>query len=171
MLRKLAELTRMRVLANEKPQCHQKQLVHFITAGQLPQNCPTQDRTSVLAPGNDWSMRADLNKQPRFPTDITTTLRPDIVLWSATEKRVLIVKLTVPCEEGKQEVYERKQLHYAELGAEVQGKSWRATTDPVKAGCSWHCEPLNQALPEKHWLHVSRSRKNKQNGEGFGSKE
>ena len=116
VLRKLTELTEsIRVLANKKPQCHQKQIGNF---GQSVQNCPTQDRTSVLAPGNDWSMRADLDKQL---TDITkTTLTPDIVLWLATEKRVLIVKLTVPCEGGIQEAYERKKLLYAELVAECQ---------------------------------------------------
>ena len=34
-----------------------KQLVYFITAEQLLRNCPTQ-RVSVLAPGNDWSIKA-----------------------------------------------------------------------------------------------------------------
>lgn len=59
MLRKLALLTEsMRVLPNKKPQHHQKQLVHFVIVGQSVQNCPTQEGTSGLDPGNDWLMRA-----------------------------------------------------------------------------------------------------------------
>ena len=102
----------------------------FVTAGQVGKKCPKVGRTSVLAPG--WSMRTDLDKQLRFPFDITvTTLRPDIVLWSTSEKRVLLVELTVPWEQNIQEAYERKKARYADLVAECQEKGWRATTYPV----------------------------------------
>ena len=81
-------------------------------------------------------MRADLDKQLKFPTDIiTTSLRPDIVMWSVTEKRVLIVELTVPWEGAIQEAYERKKSRYADLVAECQQRGWRATTYPVEVGC------------------------------------
>ena len=136
-LGKLAEHTEgMRVLANEKSSVQQRQLVQFVTAGQAGKKCPKSDKTSVLAPGKDWSMRADLHKQLRFPFDITiTTLRPDMVLWSTTEKRVLLVELTVPWEQNIQEAYERKKARYADLVAECQEKGWKATTYPVEIGC------------------------------------
>ncbi len=126
----------MRVLANETSRSQQRQLVHFVSAGQAKKNTPKTDRTSVLAQGKDWAMRADLDKQLRFPVDITiTTLKPDIVLWSLTEKRVLLVELTVPWEQNIQEAFERKKARYAELVAECQEKGWRATTYPVEVGC------------------------------------
>lgn len=54
-------------------------------------------RLEHQSPGNSLSVRAGVKKQLRFPTDITiTTLRPDITLWLATEKCVLVVELTVP---------------------------------------------------------------------------
>ena len=134
-MRKLAEHTEsMRVQANENPGSQQKQLVPFVAAGQAGKKYPKVGKTSVLTPG--WSMRTDLGKQLRFPFDITiTTLRPDIVLWSTTEKRVLLVELTVPWEQNIQEAYERKKARYADLVAECQEKGWRATTYPVEVGC------------------------------------
>ena len=136
VLRKLAEHTEnMRILANGRPKSQQRQHIHFISADQPAKN-PPQGRTPVLAPGAAWSMTADLDKQLRFPTIITTTtLRPDIVLWSVAEKRVLLVELTVPWEQGLQEAYERKKLRYTDLVAECQEKGWRATTYPVEVGC------------------------------------
>ena len=54
----------------------------------------------ILATSNDWQMRADVNRQLSFPQHIaTTSLRPDIVLWSQTEKTVLPIELTVPNED------------------------------------------------------------------------
>lgn len=81
-------------------------------------------------------MIADLDKQPRFPAEITTTiLTPDILLWLAPERRAVIAELTIPWEEGSQEAYERKKLRYADLVAECQEKGWRATTYPLEVGC------------------------------------
>lgn len=55
-------------------------------------------------------MRADLDRQLKFPQEITTTsLRPDIVLWSTPTTTVIMVALTVPWEEGKEAAFERKK--------------------------------------------------------------
>jgi len=62
----------------------------------------------IVAPGGAWSMRAYLGEQLQFPTDIAiTTLRPDIVLWSMAERRVLLVKMIVPCEQSIEEAWMR----------------------------------------------------------------
>lgn len=80
--KKLSEHTEnARIQANEKPRSQLKLCVQLVPAGQSVKSRP-QDRTPVLAPGSEWSMRADLDKQLRFLTDISnTTLRPDMVLW------------------------------------------------------------------------------------------
>lgn len=66
-------------------------------------------------------MRVDLGKRLKFPNNITTvSLRPDIILWSAIEKHVLMIELTVSWEERIQEAYERKKLQDAILLAECQ---------------------------------------------------
>lgn len=82
VLKWLAEHTffSFRVLENRNPQCHQKHCVQFYLAGEMEQNCPTPGRISVLTPGNDLSMGADFTKQLKFLSQITTSLKPDIVL-------------------------------------------------------------------------------------------
>ena len=55
-------------------------------------------------------MRADVSRQLRFPQYIASTnLQPDIVLWSQTEKAVLLIELTVPHEDLFDEVRERNR--------------------------------------------------------------
>ena len=44
-------------------------------------------------------MLADMDTKLCFPAEIaSTSLLPDLVLWSAALKRVYIIELTVPCE-------------------------------------------------------------------------
>lgn len=71
VLRKLAEATEnMRFSASKEPQ-----LVQFVFSRTVSKDLPVQAKTPVLA-GNDWC---------NFPTNITSTsLRPDIVLWSVS---------------------------------------------------------------------------------------
>ena len=81
----------------------------------------------------DWRMVADVGRQLVFPKEIaTTTLRPDIVLWSPSKKKALIIELTVPWEDAVDEAFERKHLRYAELAAEAQQRGWNTEVRPVE---------------------------------------
>lgn len=81
-------------------------------------------------------MAADLSRQLKFPAEIiTTSLRPDIVIWSARAKAVIMVELTVPWEEHMESAYERKKDKYAELAAMCSQAGWRPFTFPVEVGC------------------------------------
>ena len=74
-------------------------------------------------------MEVDLGRQFQFPQEIcSTTLRPDMVLWSAAVKSVLLIELTVPWEEGLEAAYERKMV------AECRESGWTARTYPVEVG-------------------------------------
>ncbi|KAJ8333436.1 hypothetical protein SKAU_G00414440 [Synaphobranchus kaupii] len=64
-----------------------------------------------------------------------TNLRPDLVLWSNTWRRVFIVELTVPWEDAIDEAYERKKLRYANLAAEAEERGWDVKLRPVEVGC------------------------------------
>ena len=41
-------------------------------------------------------MKVDLKHKLDFPDVIQTTLPPDIVLWSAEDKKIIIMELRVP---------------------------------------------------------------------------
>lgn len=68
-----------------------------------------------------------------FPPEIATTnLRPNLMLWSSSLRRVYIIELTVPWEDAVEEVYERKSLKYAELAADAEQHGWEARVCPVE---------------------------------------
>lgn len=61
-------------------------------------------------------------------------LRPDVVMWSAAAKMVLITEQTVPWEEGMSVAHEFKWLKYSDLAAECRDLGWSATIHLVEVG-------------------------------------
>lgn len=110
-------------------------MIHFVREGGGAPNI-TQPQRSVLAGSCEWNLRVDLDRQLRFPTEITTTnLRPDIVLWSGTAQAVILAELTVPWEGGMEAAFERKKDRYLDLIAECREGGWSAVSYPVEVGC------------------------------------
>ncbi|XP_061749210.1 uncharacterized protein LOC133547614 isoform X2 [Nerophis ophidion] len=136
VLMKLAEiLESSRREANSQPIAKQHSVM-FVRPGEGKGDTSRRGPRSVLSLARDWSMRADIGKQLQFPREITTTsLRPDIVLWSAVTKSAMLVELTIPWEEGIQAAYERKAAKYADLAAECREAGWSTTIYPVEVGC------------------------------------
>ncbi len=99
----------------------------------------TTKQWSLLSPGGNWELRADLDCQLNFPRQITiTSLWPDIVLWSTTTRTVIMAELAVPWVDGLESAFERKKEKYAELAVaciEVEGF--------ILSNGSW--------LPGLHW--------------------
>lgn len=135
-LAKLAEVREScRVAANCTPAAAKPFPAGFVKSGSMLQP-PTQKRNTVLTQCKEWLVLADLRKQLVFPREIgTTTLRPDIIMWSTVEKSVLLVELSIPWVEGMAAAHKRKHLKYSELVAECQEAGWRARVYPVEVGC------------------------------------
>lgn len=66
---------------------------------------------------------------------VQMTLRPGVVMLSTVAKRVLIIELTVPWEEGIPAAHELKRLKYSEPAAECREAGWKASVHPVEVGC------------------------------------
>ncbi|KAL7877460.1 hypothetical protein SRHO_G00041030 [Serrasalmus rhombeus] len=62
-------------------------------------------------------------------------LRPDLVFWSNSCRRVYIIELTVPWEKTIDEAYERKRLLYSDLTAQAEERGWTVLVCPVEVGC------------------------------------
>lgn len=93
-------------------------------------------REGILKPGREWQMLVDLKKQLIFPREITiTTFRPDIVMWSAEDKIVIIIELTIQWEGNSTADHERKHLKCSKMAAECQEAGWNANVYPVEVGC------------------------------------
>lgn len=107
--------------------------VAFIQSGEAGHR--TVAGRSALFPGKCWEMRVDLDKQLVFPTEITeTSQRPDVVMWSTAAKKVLVIELTAPWEEGISAAHELKRKKYSDLAEECKGGGWSATIHPVEVG-------------------------------------
>lgn len=100
-----------------------------------------------LGGARDWKMVADLGQSLCFPAETaSTTLRPDLVLWSASLHLVYIIKLMVPWEAAVEEAYERKKVRYAELAADARQNGWDAKIRPVEVGCRGFTATLTSRL-------------------------
>ena len=62
-------------------------------------------------------MEVDFRKIPVFPdlTNLKMALSQDVVLWSKTGKKLIIIKLIVTLETGCYGAYERKKAKYTEF--------------------------------------------------------
>ena len=110
----------------------------FVCEGAKPTKtkASTTSDPGQLGGARDWRLVVDLSPRLYFPPEIATTnLRPDLVLWSSSTKKVYIVELTVPWEDAVEEAYERKSLKYAELAADAEQRGWKAKVCPVEVGC------------------------------------
>ena len=72
--------------------------ISFVREGKNPKKRETVSaRSHLLNGGYDWQVKTDLDEKLIFPPNIAiTNLRPDIIVWSDDEKKVLLVELTVP---------------------------------------------------------------------------
>ena len=153
VLRELAStFEQRRTTINALPQTSSKK-VHvtpFVPAGQPQGHHPTSKDTSILQSARDWRLEVDLDKKLVFPPEIvTTTLRPDMVLWSKAAKLAYVVELTVPWEEGVEEAYERKKLKYSDLAAEASQNGWKTLIFPVEVGSRGYVATSTTSLLRK----------------------
>jgi len=93
-------------------------------------------RRNILTSAKDWEVISDLGGEGTFPSDIAiTNLRPDVVIWSPSQRQVILGELTVPWEDNMQEAYERKYTRYAELKADCTRRGWCTFCYPFEIGC------------------------------------
>ncbi|XP_077060725.1 cadherin-like protein 26 [Siphateles boraxobius] len=109
----------------------------FVREGaKPPKSSFTPSEREKLRLARDWKMLADIGRQLVFPPEIvTTTLRPDMVLWSSLLKKVFIIELTVPWEDSVGEAYEPRHLRYGDLATEARHLGWNTEVRPVEVGC------------------------------------
>jgi hypothetical protein len=64
-------------------------MISFVKTGEKKKATKPQERSSnILDDTCKWEMRADLGRRLEFPSIFTTNLKPDIFLWSESEKKL-----------------------------------------------------------------------------------
>ena len=122
-----------RIGDREKEEKVRSPAIQFIKAGEKAQTA-AQTQGGLLSGASTWETRVDLNRRLFFPDVVHTNLRPDIVLWSEKGRKIILVELTVPWEEGCGEAHERKTSKYQELLELCREKNWTAWLLPVEVG-------------------------------------
>ena len=90
-------------------------------------------KAGPLASVRDWQLLVNLGKQLKFLDIIAaTTLRPYSVLISRQSRKVILIELTMPCEDWLEEAQERKRAKYADLVADCWRQGWKARCEPVE---------------------------------------
>ncbi len=108
--------------------------IAFVKEGQRPV-VPSQVRQNLLQSAQGWEMEVDLWRKLHFPEVLlSTTLRPDIIMWSPGGKKIILVELTVPWEEGSEEAAERKKGKYQQLVQGCRDKRWTTCLMTVEVG-------------------------------------
>ena len=110
----------------------------------------SQRQWPMQRPGCDWQVKAGLNQQLKFPIKIpVSSLQPDIALWSASARTVIIAELTVPWEEW-----------YSKLAAAFKDYYCQFITCTGHTGGSKCCFSLTLVI-KKDWRKVNNGIKNK----------
>ena len=159
---------------NESPaeKVETEKLISFVPArknakdSELPQEAIKASPPNSLAAARDWQMLVDYTKSPIcFPVHICVTdQRPDIILWSDSARKVILIELTCPLEENISDAFYRKQSRYALLKDQIQTPddlsdvSWECKVWPIEVGARGHvAQSASRAL---HSLGFSRTRAN-----------
>lgn len=111
----------------------------FVKAGTAAKPSATRLSFSAgcFAGARDWQLLADYDhRRITFPTEIyVTPLRPDIIIWSSSIKKVFLVELTVPLEENFGDATLRKSQRYNDLCNQINDTTiWKAAHFPFEVG-------------------------------------
>lgn len=111
---------------------------NFVRAGNKPPNKQRGNsgcRGILLRGANDWKVLVDLDDKMVYPPEIFgTPQRPDIVIWSVENKRVLNMELTCPAEEGIEAAKTRKEERYFPLKCASKDRKWDSQVITLEVG-------------------------------------
>lgn len=109
--------------------------IAFVKEGQRPV-IHSQARQNLPQSVQRWGMKFELWRKFHFPEAVlSTTRRPDIIMWSPEGKKIILVELTVLWEEACEESAERKKAKYQQLVQDCRDKGWRTWLMTVEVGC------------------------------------
>ena len=89
----------------------------------------------LLDEADDWECSADLPDWGNHPDIVKKSgMRPDIVLYSSSAKKVLLIELTVPYESRMEEAHLYKTEKYAELANSLRRSGFQSRVFAIEIG-------------------------------------
>nr|XP_055073061.1 uncharacterized protein LOC129453022 [Misgurnus anguillicaudatus] len=92
---------------------------HSVHQGRGETISPKKTKKSLLQPAQSWEMRVDLGRRLVFPQ----------------ARKIIMIELTVPWEDGCKEAYERKATKYQDLVEQCRAKGWQTWPFLVEVWC------------------------------------
>ena len=93
----------------------------------------SENPSGIIHLAFSWKVTADLDNDFVFPANVALTQdRPDIVLVAESLRRVVLVELTVPCEENFE--HHKKQEKYIPIEAQARTNGWGVDIFAVEVG-------------------------------------
>ena len=113
--------------------------IDFVKQGTVLKT-PCKRILGILHSANDWKMQCDLGGKYMFPLQIAiTSLRPDVVIFSAASRKVVLIELTCPCEENMTERHVDKVGKYECLCETIVEAGWELYFFAVEVGARGYC--------------------------------
>ena len=122
--------------ANQQSITAKEHTIQFLKKSECPVRKQKNPNMKLLNGASDWKVSADHKTSLQSPVHIIQTeKRLDIEAWSDSKKSVLLIELTVPWEENREEEHERKKNRYETLRANFVEKGWICHVIPIEVGC------------------------------------
>ena len=113
--------------------------ISFVKAGKSVPKTKSKPN-GILHLSNDWKLIADLNDGYVFPGHIAlSSLRPDVVIFSNSLKRVILIELTCPCEENMENWHSTKLSKYSSLVNIITSNGWYVDLFAIEVGARGYC--------------------------------
>ena len=107
--------------------------IKFVKEGTVPK--PNKRNVcGILHEASDWILLHNLEKLviPSFLA--VSSLRPDILVFSVSVKKVVLIELTCPCEENMEEWHHKKFHKYEPLAEMMRYNGWSVDIFPIEVG-------------------------------------
>ena len=107
----------------------------FVKSSKQKQETKSRLPDHLLHRAHDWQCQIDYRDDSKiFPPNIcSTSLRPDIVIWSTQIRFVILIELTCPSEENINQAKARKEARYADLLQQIEHGGWAVKLFTVEA--------------------------------------
>ena len=118
----------------------EKQKIHFVKAGTRVTKSMKSPVAGLLNSAPDWTLLSDLSSKLIVPPFLAATqLRPDILLYSPSTKKCIILELTCCCEENMEQWHSKKFLKYDSLSQSITRNGWETHLFPIEVGARGYC--------------------------------
>ena len=115
-------------------------LINFVREGKKPKTAPRKGFLGVLDSASDWNLEFDLDGMLVVPVFLAvSTLRLDILLFSRSTKKVIIIELTCPCEQDMSQWHEEKSQKYYPLCCSIRPNGWSVYFYATEVGALDFC--------------------------------